>query len=717
MKKKAIEKIPYIGLRSVSRKKGAKYIGATAVKIIGHEKHLFLEVYRNRKEDLAVPVVRIVLTKKDFGTYFPEEGRWSRRLISEGYYTGLTWDHCVDYHNREKENVLRSDEDLQRIKRFPGVGTPTWGKWTWWEYVNRRMNTIAIQERRQRENRRYERRQQALEDRMENTPELPEARVLEYADQEIFHEQHYLFYKKHGVRARVACSKCGGTEDWRWKPGTSYESQFEKVIEKPKEGGYGTCPLCGARGEWKPQGKVKGTCRETAFLFLGQKYRGRGMVFRYIEVTKKHQVGFAREDEGLVMENAREVVSGTEIARAYFEEGKDVQIDYHKNNHYKGEDFWDDCNLYGLANIQIREAKIMRETYENMRGTFLQYSAMREYESAVDGYIDPIKYAERYMDTPQVEMLVKLGLTKVVEEMVRYGYDMGTDKNADRLDTFLGIRKEHIRQLIRHHGEKRLLRVMRTEKQTGQRWSDQQIECLAEIDVGMMNGWTEALEHMGVQKILNIIAKYAGAEYGTGCSRAESRLNATALTYFDYLHMRQVLGYDMSNTVYLAPRDLNEAHQKMVEERNKAKADLRIREVQAKFPLIKKCYRRLRKKFYYEEGGFLIRPARDAGEIVEEGRILHHCVGGDNYLKKHNEGVTTILFLRSVKNPEIPYITVEIETEGMRIVQWYGAHDKKPDEKYVGRWLDTYVTKLRCGLIGAQDGTEEIRQQALLMPA
>lgn len=51
MKKKAIEKIPYFGLKKTSRKKDVKYIGVTAVKIVGHEKHLFLEVYRNKKPD------------------------------------------------------------------------------------------------------------------------------------------------------------------------------------------------------------------------------------------------------------------------------------------------------------------------------------------------------------------------------------------------------------------------------------------------------------------------------------------------------------------------------------------------------------------------------------------------------------------------------------------------------------------------------------------
>ena len=57
MKKKTIEKIPYIGLRRVIGKKDVKYVGVTSVKTIGNEEHLIIEVYRNEKEALDVPVV------------------------------------------------------------------------------------------------------------------------------------------------------------------------------------------------------------------------------------------------------------------------------------------------------------------------------------------------------------------------------------------------------------------------------------------------------------------------------------------------------------------------------------------------------------------------------------------------------------------------------------------------------------------------------------
>lgn len=110
----------------------------------------------------------------------------------------------------------------------------------------------------------YMRRQEALADRMAHTKELPEKEILDRADRLYFHNQHYLYYKKHGCWAHIACSKCGGVTDARWKSGISYESQFQRWTEEPREGHYGTCPMCGARGEYKCQGKVKGTCDRLA---------------------------------------------------------------------------------------------------------------------------------------------------------------------------------------------------------------------------------------------------------------------------------------------------------------------------------------------------------------------------------------------------------------------------------------------------------------------
>ena len=70
---------------------------------------------------------------------------------------------------------------------------------------------------------------------------------------------------------------------------------------------------------------------------------------------------------------------------------------------------------------------------------------------------------------------------------------------------------------------------------------------------------------------------------------------------------------------------------------------------------------------------------------------MHHCVGGDNYLRAHAHKTSIILFLR--EKDSTPYITVEMSPKG-KILQWYGAYDKKPDKEKINRWLNKYTKQL-----------------------
>lgn len=57
-------------------------------------------------------------------------------------------------------------------------------------------------------------------------------------------------------------------------------------------------------------------------------------------------------------------------------------------------------------------------------------------------------------------------------------------------------------------------------------------------------------------------------------------------------------------------------------------------------------------------------------------------------------GISTILFLRFKKTPEVPYITVEIKDN--RILQWYGMKDTKPDQINIQKWLKEYLKGLEA---------------------
>lgn len=245
------------------------------------------------------------------------------------------------------------------------------------------------------------------------------------------------------------------------------------------------------------------------------------------------------------------------------------------------------------------------------------------------------------------------------------------------------------------------------EKRQGQNWTDEQVEHLAETDLSGTQV-EMATRYMTLQKLLNRIEKYSGCEYGTECSSASARIRHTATTYADYLSMRINLGYDLNNTVYQQPQDLEAEHNKMVMETNKEEMDKHLKEVAERYPEIRHVYRGLRNKYLYEDDKYIIRPARSAEEIVMEGRLLHHCVGGDTYLGRHNTGKTYILMLRFKAEPDIPYITVEIDAKNPRILQWYGDKDKKPDEKNMQSWLNTWLMKLKTGTL-----TETIQTAAI----
>ncbi len=694
MKKKTIEKIPYLTLK---KKVGedAKYVGVTAFKNIGHERHLFVEAYRNRDGE-EIPIVRIVLTKKDFSTYFPESGGWTRQHAEKGgYWSAPIWSEANDLRDNmqqvEIKNVLQCEKDWERIENFcSGI---TRDEKRWWQRIDECQRDITATATRKATEKRYKRRQEALQDRIRHTRSLPIQKILNRADDVYFHNKHFLYYKKRGSWVQIACSKCGGVTDARWKAGISYESQFQKWIQEPREGDYGKCPMCGARGYYKCQGKTKGTHSEIIHLFLGQKYKETGMVMRYVEVEKEWRLGLIATDNGEKMYNSCEALSVIEIARTYLEPGKEPQTDFHKCSLYSGKNFWDDCNLYGLRKIEIKEGAIMPETYEEMRGTIFQYSALQEYVKHVYK-TDPREYLKRYIEMPQLEMIVKMGLIETAIYLVKYGNGIIADRNAKRPDEFLGIRREKVKRLVREKGNVSVLKVLQMEKQYRQRWNDKQIDNLIETGLDAPQLET-AMEYMSLQQLLNRIKKYAGCAYETGCSSVIGRIRHTATTYTDYLAMRANLGYDLNNTVYQQPRNLSIAHEQMVIESTKEKMDKYLAEVAEKYPNIRRQYRKLRKKYYYADDNYVIRPARSAEEIVMEGRLLHHCVGGAGYLNKHNKGETYILMLRYETTPDVPYITVEVDSKEARIIQWYGEKDRKPNAKEMQQWLDDWLKGMR----------------------
>lgn len=683
MKKKEIEKIPFAG----GTKAGKKYINTISAFIqeIKGERHLFVEVYENRNGKLQVPWIRMVFTEKDWGLYYPESGIWSAAGLEEEK-------RKIQYTFTAKTNkAYITETEIDRIWSFNSC------KWldkkfhSWMDVLESLINDIRCE----RTQKRSTNRKLRLDERIQNTPPLP-IDLQEWAGRKLFSDEHFLYYKRHGRYADIACSACGHVTTIAIKRGESFESQFETVIDPPVNNSPGTCPYCKVLGTYKAQGKTKGVYGKGKYCFVAQPYKTNGAVIRYVEIEKIYRLDTMAEERREIMLEAKESYITTEIARTYLEEGKRPQTDYHKYSSYTGE-FWDDCNLYGMNNIRISEAKVYEKSYEWLKGTFLQYSGAKEY-SRFEPIYNLTGYLQKYVQWPQIEMFSKMGLHKIARAMISGYSGIVLNQNATNPEDFLRIRKERIQNLIAVEGNTGYLKIWQIERRKNLHLSEKETIFLAESSMNESD-IVEVLKYTTVTKFMHKIEKYAGIDMPDSfieqqlCGHAAGVLRVTCSLYIDYLHMRIQRGYDLTNQIYLFPRDLQAAHDRMVLETNQEKIEKRNREVSEKYPNIRKNYRKLRNRYFFEDEVYLIRPARSAEEIVTEGRTLHHCVGGDNYLDKHDTGESTILFLRLKKQPESPYITVEIRRN--TILQWYGIRDTKPDQIAIEKWLKKYIGVLK----------------------
>lgn len=660
MKKKAIEQVPYM---VPERKEGCKYVARADVLPIGGTETLLIEIFG--KSD--IPELRTVITKKEYAGYDPQKKEWNHVGIDT---TGLR--NYYDYYWRfEHSNAHIPKADVKKIEEFT-KGYEGWGS-GWVSHLKAMQDNIRYERKRRQE----AKRSVALADRIANTPDLPEEAVS-WAESQL-KEEHTLFYRRNGNKVTVHCSACGKIIKARYKESED-PYNFDLVL-KPQNNQEGTCPACKAKGTWKSEGRANEKTVSMHF-YVAMPYKETGAVIRYCECGKTilppRDFEFTTSEKFYI----------NEVARQYFYD-KRIQKDYHKIG--LADDYWDDRNysLYGQG-VQVRSARVYPGTWELLKGTCLQYSGAKEFAGDDEVYL--MDYMENYTIIPQLEMISKFGLKAVARNIARWNRRDISNIEAKNIGDFLGIYKEDLKILQEAEGDVETLRVLKAEKALGQHWTKHQIDFLVTVNASYDD--ITVIQWTGLQRFINKVEKYAQVQLENGMMNCQlAQLTHTAKTYADYLHMRANGGYDMHNTVYLYPRDLERAHAEMVELQNERLRQAKEGKAELAYPNIAKEYENLNEWYYYECKDWLIRPAKSATEIIEEGREMHHCVGGPNYLGKHNSGQSFILLMRWKNTPEIPYATIEIQ--GTAIKQWYQKNDQKPDAAIIDPWLRKYVKTLK----------------------
>lgn len=484
------------------------------------------------------------------------------------------------------------------------------------------------------------------------------------------YKNHYVYYRRKGNYAQCMCSECGkryviraiGTED-------PFEDAFLNV-EKPARDVETECRKCGIKAIFKPAGK---TAAETHYNYIcyGQKIDDDHFVFRIFYSLQK------------IRSDKRTHYEVCEDKRIFLEKGKKPKR-YTNNGIYWYESFTGEQWHYIVhprTFANIKRTGMIKYVPEEKRITERFY----EQSWVIDYYIAAARY-------PDFEMFIKMGLTEFATRLV-HKYSTNINPRGKKIEDRLRIYKTRIPYMIRTEGDSKSTELFQLERRLKKHWTDEDLETIEYIRDHMWSDrWKKLIRYSTPKKIRNYMMKQKMWPNETD-TYAESRDKTDLLQeYIDYLIMREEEGYDMTNSIILFPKDLRRRHDEMVIEREKQAQDKRNKEVTKRFPKIKARYEELSEKYSAAASGYIIRPAKNAVEIVTEGRVLHHCVGGDWYLAGHNQGKSFILFLRPAEKKDEPYITVEIE--GNEIKQWYGAYDKKPNRKFFDGWLKTYCKEL-----------------------
>lgn len=151
-------------------------------------------------------------------------------------------------------------------------------------------------------------------------------------------------------------------------------------------------------------------------------------------------------------------------------------------------------------------------------------------------------------------------------------------------------------------------------------------------------------------------------------------------SYKDYIDACKRLKIDMSLDKNRIPHDFKKWHDIRIDEYNSRKLEFDKEDKQEfynKFAKIADKYLSLQRNLKED---YIMVIAKSPADLINEGEILHHCVGRMNYDQKFVREESLIFFVRNKNNPQTPFVTVEYSLEDKKVLQCYGDHDHRPDD-------------------------------------
>lgn len=614
-----------------------KYIICSTTKNIGGRRVLILYFYE-RKNVLAgdfLPCYTLFQTKDDYTTLEHLDGGKTR------------WRSSCLYNFREvfflKICAFYSAKDESIVSKF--CNNQKNGFQALQELQSTIMNT--------RLDNREKTRQRNVSERMKPIPHLPRD-FRGWLHREVI--PAYIFYQYHKSK----------------KPMTGHCTACKKdVLVVAKHNLAGKCPKCKRSITFKAIGLSKNVWhRHTAQVL--QKC-GNELILRVIKISNSYSD--FREPKFTMRETIRVFINWDKkpapFSEPYYYSYNDGcwKSDQHpRYSHYQY--FFEDdmCGYLYSRNLDYAISK-----------TPWQYSQLEKYYCAEKKPLEIFPYLNAYIKYPAIEYLVKLKLFNLTKTIIYgYGYWKTLNLEGKNLIEILGIDPQDLSILTKLNITIEQLELYKELKKVQIKPIERLLSWYHQKNIKSIKDLLFTLGFTSPIKLINYLDKQFDFLSHSDNGQRYSSINTVLTEYKDYLKIGKLMDYDFKNSFVLFPKDLPKVHDQLSSLFNEKKMEIFDTHIQN---LYNKCL----EQHQFTKYGFTLIPPKTALEIIQEGHVLHHCVG--SYVEQVALEKSTILFLRRVDNLDYPFYTIELQDQ--KIIQVHGRSHSLPTpevEKFLKAW-------------------------------
>lgn len=274
---------------------------------------------------------------------------------------------------------------------------------------------------------------------------------------------------------------------------------------------------------------------------------------------------------------------------------------------------------------------------------------------------------------PAAEYLFKMGMPALAA-----GISKSDPSNGIGFSKVLGISKQYLILYRKFNVSPLEHRIIKASKTWASEPSFEKLRILAP-EYTDCDDIVDILETMSFERFVNYFSKQKEAN-------GKKKLQYSLTLYKDYLSMSESLKVGMSRKCVSFPRNIKEAHDLILPRFNQVKHKVDDEKFKQ---AVEKLYSGMKE---YAKGDYRIVFPALRSDLITEGQTLSHCVGADRYYKNHIAGTRMIFFVRRAKEPEKPFLTMEIDMNELKILQLYGFDDRSaPPEvrKFANEFLKT----------------------------